>query len=209
MKHGADKDTRDSIAGRAVSAAVKEQAAAGRCLSDEQMAALLDKHLASGERERCLAHIAACDTCLAHYSLAAGIVKSVPSEKGSCGKKTIYTGAVIAAMLLIAIGLIFQQPERNSVTQSAWQGGGHLSGNEASSHLNEQIKNWSAKTLLAITEKKYGDIRLDVPAQLLKDAEKLGDTAKMDRLAPLVRHIEASKDSEEWYVELERLVKGL
>ena len=211
MKQDTEKDNRDQQIGRSIAAAIQQQGMPRACLSDEQLASLLDNRMPSGERERCLAHIAACDSCMARYSTAASLMQDAPrAEQASHGRGFLYGGLAVAAAALLVIGLVLQQPGNNNrqlqiAGQSAVGSFGTTTVEKA--QLHKRLKNWAAETIPALETKQYDRIDKSLPATLQQEARNLGDMELADKLEPLVKHLAEPKDTDEWYGELGRLVK--
>ena len=214
MNQASEKDNRDQQIGRSIAAAIQQQQTVPACLSDEQLASLLDNRLPSGERERCLAHIAACDSCLARYTMAASLLKEAPQAvKASPGRGFLYGGLAVAAVALLAIGLVVQQHPGKRVGQVQTAGHNTIGGiNTASSEtarLHQRLKIWSEETIKSVEAKQYDKIDKSLPATLQQEARSLGDTALADKLEPLVKHLAEAKDTEKWYGALGTLLKGM
>lgn len=149
MNQATEKDNRDQQIGRSIASAIQQQAAAHNCLSDEQLASLLDNRLPSGERERCMAHIAACDSCLARYSMTATLLKEAPQavQTSSQGRGFLYAGLAVAAVAVLAIGLVLQQQpgKTNRQLQTAGHSaiGGINTTSAESARLRQRLKTWS------------------------------------------------------------------
>lgn len=208
MKQDTEKDNRDQQIGRSIAAAVKQQGMSRACLSDEQLASLLDNRMPAGERERCLAHIAACDSCLVRYSTAASLMQDSPVATKNAGRGLLYASLAIAAVALLAIGLVLQQQpgKNNGQVQTAGQGAVGSTGTAAVEkvQLHKRLKIWVAETTKALETKQYDKIDKSLPATLQQEARSLGDTALADKLEPLVKHLSDPQDK--WYGELKRLV---
>ncbi|WP_265551316.1 hypothetical protein [Trichlorobacter lovleyi] len=214
MNQATEKDNRDQQIGRSIASAIQQQPAAYNCLSDQQLASLLDNRMPSGERERCMAHIAACDSCLARYSMTATLLKETPQAvQASQGQGFLYAGLAVAAVAVLAIGLVLQQqPGKTSgQLQSAGHSaiGGINTTSAESARLHQRLKIWSDETIKAIETKQYDKIDKTLPAIIQQEARQLGDTALADKLEPLVKHLAEPQDTDEWYGELGRLVKGM
>lgn len=211
MKQATEKDNRDQQIGRSIAAAVQQQGLPRACLSDEQLATLLDNQMPAGERERCLAHIAACDSCLMRYSTAATLLKDMPKEQ-TARTGFVYAGLAVAVVALLAIGLVVQQPVKNSgKLQIANQGATGIVNTPSleTARLHERLKNWVTETTQALETKQYDKIDRNLPASIQQEARQLGDTTLADKLEPLVKHLAEPKDTEEWYEELVKLVAKL
>lgn len=209
MNQATEKYNRDQQIGRSIAAAIQQQQTAPTCLSDEQLASLLDNRLASGERERCLAHIAACDSCLMRYSTAATLLNDMPQEQ-TVRNGFAYAGLAVAVVALLAIGLVVQQPGKNSgKLQIANQGtiGGVNTTSLEIARLHQRLKTWSIETTQVLEAKQYDKIDKNLPASLQQEARSLGDTTLADKLEPLVKHLAEPKDTDEWYGELGTLAK--
>ena len=211
MKQDTEKDNRNKQIGRSIAAAVQQQGMPRVCLSDEQLASLLDNQMPAGERERCLAHIAACDSCLARYSTAASLMQDSPVATKNTGRGLLYAGITIAAVAVLAIGLVLQQQpgNNNGQVQIAGQGavGGINTPSAETARLHQRLKTWSEETIKAIEAKQYDKIDRKLPATLQQEARRLRDTALADKLEPLVKHLAEPKDSKEWYGGVVALVK--
>ena len=213
MKQDTEKDSRDQQIGRSIAAAVQQQGMPRACLNDEQLATLLDNRMPAGERERCLAHIAACDSCLVRYSTAASLMQDSPVATKVAGRGLLYASLAIAAVALLAIGLVLQQQpgKNNGQVQTAGQGAVGSIGTAAveKAQLHKRLKNWVGETTKALETKQYDKIDKSLPATLQQEARNLGDTVLADKLEPLVKHLAEPKDTDEWYGELGALVKFL
>ena len=214
MNQATEKDNRDQQIGRSIASAIQQQQTAPVCLSDEQLASLLDNRLPSGERERCLAHIAACDSCLACYTMAASLLKEAPQAvKASPGRGIIYGSLAIAVVALLAIGLVVQHQPGKTTGQVQTAGHSAIGSINTTSaetaRLHQRMKTWSEETVKAIETKQYDKIDKNLPATLQQEARSFGDTAYADKLEPLVKHMAEPKDTDEWYGELGALVKEM
>ena len=209
MKQGTEKDNRDQQLGRAIAIAVQQQELYGSCLSDEQLATLLDNCLPAGERERCMNHIASCDTCLTRYSTAAALLQDAP-EAAHSSRGLLYAGLAIAVVAILTTGVLLQQhPGRtDGQLQMAGQGSSStlISSTIEINRLYERLKTWTTETGKAIEAKQYSEIKQDVPSQLQQEARQLGNNALADKLEPLVRHLANRQDTDEWYTELGMLL---
>lgn len=214
MNQATEKDSRDQQIGRSIASAIQQQAAAQNCLSDDQLASLLDNRLPSGERERCMAHIAACDSCLARYSMTATLLKETPQAvKASQGKGFLYAGLAIAAVAVLAIGLVLQQHPGNNNGQLQTAGhsaiGGINTTSAESARLHQRLKTWAEETIKSIEAKQYNKIDKTLPAALQQEARQLGDTALADKLESLIKHLADPMDTDEWYGEIRKNVAKL
>lgn len=212
MSQATEKDNRDQQIGRSIAAAIQQQQTAPACLNDEQLASLLDNRLPSTERERGLAHIAACDSCLTRYSMTAALLKDMPQAvQASRTSGFLYGGLAVAAVALLAIGLVVQQQpgKTNGQMQTAGHSiiGGLNTTNAETARLHQRLKTWSEETIKAIEAKQYDKIDKTLPPTLQQEARNLGDTALADKLEPLVKHLAEPKDTDEWYGTLEMIIK--
>lgn len=213
MNQATEKDNRDQQIGRSIASAIQQQQAAPACLSDEQLASLMDNRLPSGERERCLAHIAACDSCLARYTMTASLLKETQQQVQTTthGRGFLYGSLAVAAVALLAIGLVVQQQpgKTNGQLQTAGHStiGGINTTRAETARLQQRLKTWSEETIRLIESKQYDKIDKSLPAALQQEARNLGDTALADKLEPLVKHLAEPKETYEWYGELEKLVR--
>lgn len=213
MNQATEKDNRDQHVGRSIAAAVQQQGKLRACLSDEQLATLLDNQMLAGERERCLAHIAACDSCLAHYSAAASLLQDSVGATKAAGRGLLYTGIAIAAVAVLVIGLVLQQPPGKNSGQLQVAGQGSI-GTMAvtmseTDRLQQKLKVWSEETLDAIETKQFDKIDKITPVTLQQEAQKMGDMSLVARLNPLIRHLAEPGGSEEWSAGLVSLIKEL
>lgn len=213
MNQATEKDNLDQQIGRSIAAAVQQQGMPRDCLSDEQLATLLDNRMPAGERERFLAHIAVCDSCLAHYSAAASLLQDSVGATKVAGRRLLYTGIAMAAVAVLGIGLILQPPPGKNSGQLQVAGQGAI-GTMAvtmseTDRLQQKLKVWSEETLDAIETKQFDKIDRLTPVTLQKEAQKMGDMSLVDRLNPLVRHLAEPGGSEEWSAGLVRLIKEL
>lgn len=212
MNQATEKYNRDQQIGRSIAAAIQQQQTAPTCLSDEQLASLLDNRLASGERERCLAHIAACDSCLARYTMTTSLLQTAPQrEQASRTSCFLYGGLAVAAVALLAIGLVVQQQPSKTVEQVQTAGHAAIGGINTPSaeivRLHQRLKIWSNETINAIEAKQYELIDKSLPATLQQEALSLGDATLADKLEPLVKHLAEPKDTDEWCEELNMIIK--
>ncbi len=108
-KNDIARQSRDEQLGKTLARALSEAGASGNCLSDEDLAALLDRTPAADELERLQTHIVSCDDCLARYTLASKLhVPLVHTERRSWYGYAAGLTAVAAA--LVAVIMARQQP---------------------------------------------------------------------------------------------------
>lgn len=213
MNQATEKDNRDQQIGRIIASTIQQQHTAPVCLSDEQLASLQDNRMSAGELERCLAHIAACDSCLARYSMTASLLKETPQQVQTTksGRGFLYGSMAVAAVALLAIGLVLQQQpgKTNGQVQTAGHSsiGGINTTTAETARLNQQLKTWSEETIKAIDAKQYNRIDRNLPAALQQEVRSLGDAALADKLEPLVKHLAKPNDTDEWYGELGTLAR--
>lgn len=104
------RQSRDELLGKSLARALSEAGASGNCLSDEDLAALLDRTTAADEQELLQAHIVSCNDCLARYTLASKLhVRQVQT-----GRRAWYgyaAGLTAVAAALVAVIMTRQQPD--------------------------------------------------------------------------------------------------
>lgn len=104
------RQSRDELLGKSLARALSEAGASGSCLSDEDLAALLDRTTAADELEILQAHIVSCNDCLARYTLASKLhVRQVQT-----GRRAWYgyaAGLTAVAAALVAVIMTRQQPD--------------------------------------------------------------------------------------------------
>ncbi len=108
-KNNIARQYRDEQLGKTLARALAETGASGNCLSDEDLAALLDRTPAAGEMERLQSHIVSCDDCLARYTLASKL--HVPQTQ--TGRRSWYgyaAGLTAVAAAFVAVIMARQQP---------------------------------------------------------------------------------------------------
>jgi len=101
---------RDIIIGRALSSALTGTAPVEQCPTTEQMAAFLDGTGIQEERDRFLAHLAACGRCREIYMLAHDLSKPEFVQHGH--RRWFMAGGALAAaaLVILAVKLTIQQP---------------------------------------------------------------------------------------------------
>ncbi len=103
------RQTRDEKLGEALARTLAETGVSGSCLSDEDLAALLDRTPAADELARLQSHIVSCDDCLARFTLASKLhVPLVHTERRNWYGYAAGLTAVAAA--LVAVFMARQQP---------------------------------------------------------------------------------------------------
>jgi hypothetical protein len=114
------KEEKDEILGRALARAIKENAKADECLSDEVLSSFVDGTLNEQERDAVVGHLAHCDKCYEVVSLAREMVEEEKEEKAS-NRRWFYApvAAVAAAILIIVFKFVMQIPVPYSPPSSA------------------------------------------------------------------------------------------
>ncbi|MFZ4860055.1 MAG: hypothetical protein ACOYL3_27140 [Desulfuromonadaceae bacterium] len=102
------RNNRDETIGRALAAAIAEQEAPGSCLTDEDMAAIIDGSLPASERDLCMQHLSSCETCFKAFSISQGLLvkEAVPSLRNRFVLPS--AGLAIAALIAIVLRISFQ-----------------------------------------------------------------------------------------------------
>lgn len=98
-----DKNERDALLGRKISAAISRAGTDGPCPHCEEIAALVDGKLSDAERDLLMIHLAGCKECFQLYTLTAEQVH--PEERHSSRNWVVLTGS-IAAVLVAVFGLV-------------------------------------------------------------------------------------------------------
>jgi hypothetical protein len=113
----AKKEEKDEIIGRALAGAIKENAQADECPSDEVLSAFVDGTLDEQERDAVVSHLSHCDKCYEVVSLAREMVK----EERPAKRSWFYAAAaaVAAAVLVIVFKFALQIPGPYSPPSSA------------------------------------------------------------------------------------------
>lgn len=92
MKHNKDKLVEEGL-GHMLSEGVRlDKPQHDRCLSAEDIAAMLEGGAGGRERDRMMAHIASCDTCLDTFQLSAGLMEEDNSHRSTYREFEVSTG---------------------------------------------------------------------------------------------------------------------
>jgi hypothetical protein len=105
------KEQKDEILGRALARAIKENAQADECPSDEVLSAFVDGTLNEQERDAVVGHLTHCDKCCEVVSLAREMVEEEKEQK-VVKRRWFYVpaAAVAAAVLVILFKFVIQIP---------------------------------------------------------------------------------------------------
>ncbi len=100
----------------------------GTCLSEVEMAALIDGRLPKKERETAFAHLDACPTCYSQWLSAASVLSDLEAGRDTGrgfhhrSKRYITMGVAIAASLIMFIlWPLYHQPDISSVIRKQYQ----------------------------------------------------------------------------------------
>lgn len=124
MKEDKDKLLEERL-GHLLSQSVRhEKSGIESCLSEDEMALMLDGNTTSEERDRMMTHIASCDTCLEVFQLSAGLIQEEESgetpgyrefeittglleeKRRTRGFRSYYKSLALAAsVLIVAVGM--------------------------------------------------------------------------------------------------------
>ena len=116
----AKKEEKDEIIGRALARAIKENAQADECLSDEVLSAFVDGTLNEQERDAVVGHLTHCDKCYEVVLMAREMAEEEKEERPA--KRSWFyasAAAVAAAVLVIVFKFVMQVPGPYSPPSSA------------------------------------------------------------------------------------------
>ena len=111
------RDSRDETIGRAMAGAIAEEEAPGPCLTDGDMAAIVEGSLVDEERNRLMEHLSSCETCLKVFITSQRILGKKAHRQLSSRFILPSVGVAIAALLTIGINICLQgnTPDKTSV----------------------------------------------------------------------------------------------
>lgn len=142
-KNNTTGESRDRLLGTALARALSETGASGDCLSDQDLAALLERTLSPDDELRLQAHLACCEDCLAHWQLASRL--QVPQVQPA---RHLWPGyaAGLVALAAALVALIFAG--RHTAVQTAL--------NAPAPHASPAVPGATQKpSLLATAQEKF------------------------------------------------------
>ena len=102
------KNDRDEAIGKALAATIVEQEVIGECLSDEEMAAIIDGNLTDPDRDPLMKHLSSCKTCFTLFSMSKRHVR-MQTIQPQRNRFLLPSAAIaIAALLALILKISFQ-----------------------------------------------------------------------------------------------------
>lgn len=107
-KNDKSRNKRDETIGKALSATIVNEVATGSCLTDEELAAIIEGKIADPERDLFMKHLSSCDKCLQVFITSQGLIGNKASHSQRSRFVLPSVGLAVAALLAIIIRMSFQ-----------------------------------------------------------------------------------------------------
>ena len=179
-----DADRRTALLGLALSGTSEP---AGPCLSDQEMAALVDNTCSGKEREYCFQHLANCDSCYRHWLELSKIVANDNKMQDENSRPRIirpqffaWTGSLLAAAASVVIFLQITGKAPTPVVPR--QSMETITGNRRGPARDQQAESTAVKSM-AKSVKAYGGKGLDMAANEITSPAAVAPAPPVKKIA--------------------------